>query len=242
MSNNLAIIDMADLSVTPLFKIMEIENIAKSEKEGHLVLETKEMVEVRIAGDKNYAPTFPAHAAWQRKGNQTITYAERWADQYRAFKEGDPQEAMGTPLEMLRPLGVTPELISLCRALKIYSIEALARLEDRGLKSLGMNGNTLKEAANKFLAERSGGSAMAARLAELEAELAALKQAGAANVPAEQTPPEEVDAMVAEADAAFADMSDDEIKEEIAKLVGSKPRGNPSRATLEASLKELLAA
>lgn len=240
MSNsNLAVIDMTDLSVTPVFKILEIENIPQSEREGHLVLQTKEMVEVRIAGDKNYSPAFPAQSAWRREGNRTITYAERWPEQYRAFKEGDPQEAMGTPLEMLRPLGVSPELISLCRALKIYSIEALDRLEERGVKALGMNANTLKAAAAKFLADRQGGVAMADELAKVKAELAALK-AGA--VPADETPPEMIDAMVADADATFADMSDEDIKEEIAKLAGSKPRGNPSRAALETALKELLEA
>jgi hypothetical protein len=58
-------------------------------------------------------------------------------------------------------------------------------------------------------------------------------------VPAEQTPPEEIDKMVAEADAAFAALSDDEIKEKIALIAGSKPRGTPSRDTLERTLREL---
>lgn len=241
MNPNLAIIPMEDLSVTPLFKVMELENVPQSETQGRMVLETKEMVEVRIAGDKNYAPCFPASAAWRREGNRTISYAERWASQYQAFKEGDPQEAMGTPLEMLRQYGVTPELISLCRALKIYSIEALARLEDRGVKALGMNANTLKEAANKFLAEQLGGEKAAAQIASLQARIAEL-EARSTNVPEEQTPPAEIDAMVKEADAKFADMSDEAIKEEIARITGSRPRGNPSRSTLEAALTELQAA
>lgn len=240
---NIAVIDTTDLSVTPLFKIMELENIPKSEIEGRLVLETMEMVEVRIAGDKNYAPCFPAHAAWRREGNRTITYAERWADAYRNFKEGDPQEAMGTPLEMLREYGVTPELISLCRALKIYSVEALARLEERGVKALGMNANTLKAAATKFLAGRMSGEQAAQQIAELRAEVETLRAAGAGQVPEEQPAPEEIDELVAAADAAMAALTDAEIKDKIAELNdGKRPVGNPNRATLESSLRELQAA
>src|SRR3546814_17192949 len=60
-------------------------------------METKEVVEVRFAGSKNYSPIFPVDAFWKREGNRVITYGERWPDQYRQFKEGNPQEANGTP-------------------------------------------------------------------------------------------------------------------------------------------------
>jgi len=228
-------IDPREITITPVFKMMEIENIPKSEVAGHAVMEIKEMVEVRFAGSKNYAPCFPADAFWKREGNRTITYAERWPEQYRAFKEGNPQEANGTPLEMLRSYGVTPELISLCRALKIYSIEALHHLEGQNLKSLGMNANRLKDAARAYMADKLNGQEAMDEIEKLRAELAALK----AGVPVEQTPPEEVDRLVTEANDAFAGMSDDQIKDEIAKLAGGRPRGNPSRATLVASLQEL---
>jgi hypothetical protein len=234
----IAVIDPREITITPVFKYLEIENIPKSETAGHAVMETREVVEVRFAGNKNYAPVFPSDAMWQREGNRVITYAERWPDQYRAFKEGSPQEALGTPLEMLRAQGVTPELISLCRALKIYSIEALYHLEGTPLKSLGMNANRLKEAARAFMAERMSGASALSEIEALRAEIAALK----AGVPSEQTPPEVVDAMVAQADATFADMSDEDIKVEIAKLAGSRPKGNPSRAPLESARQELLAA
>lgn len=234
----IAIIDDKDITITPVFKYEEIENIPKSETAGRAVMETREVVEVRFAGSKNYAPIFPASAMWRRDGNQVTTYAERWSDQYRAFKEGNPQEANGTPLEMLRDYGVTPDLISLCRALKVYSIEALYHLEGSGLKALGMNQNRLKDAARKFMAERMGSHNAMDEIEALRAEIAALK----AGVIPPQVAPEQIDAIVAQADAEFADMSDEQIKEEIAKLAGSKPRGNPSRATLETSLRELLAA
>lgn len=235
-----AVIDPRDITITPVFKHIEVENVPKSEKAGYAVMETKEVVEVRFAGSRNFAPVFPAHAQWQKEGNRVITYAERWADQYRAFKEGDPQEAAGTPLEMLRPHGVTPELISLCRALKIYSIEALHALEGPALKSLGMNANRLKDAARAFMSERLSGAAAMSEIEQLRARIAELEATGSmVEVPADQTDPEVVDQVVAAADAEFASMSDDDIKGEIAEITGAKPRGNPSRTTLESNLREL---
>lgn len=233
-------IDTREITITPVFKYVELENVPKSETAGHLVMETHEVVEVRFAGQKNFSPVFPVDAFWKRKGNRVITYAERWAEQYRAFKEGSPQEANGTPLEMLRPHGVTPELISLCKALKFYSIEAIHHAEGDALKSLGMNRNKLKDAARAFMAERQSLIGQADEIEKLKAEIEALK---AGVVPAEETPPEEIEAMVVEADARLAAMSDSDLKDEIARLNdGKRPQGNPSRATLEAAFKELQAA
>jgi hypothetical protein len=235
----LAVIDDRDITITPVFKMIEVENVPKSETAGHAVMETKEVVEVRFAGSKNYSPIFPTDAMWQRQGNQTISYAERWPDQYRAFKEGNPQEANGTPLEMLRTYDVTPEQLSLCRALRIYSIEALDKLEGHGVKSLGMHANRLREAAKAFLADRDQGKTAMAEVDALRAELVALR---ASMVPAQDSTPATIDAAQAAADASFAGKTDDDLKGMIADIAGSRPRGNPSRATLIASLLELQAA
>lgn len=235
-----AVIDPRDITITPVFKHIQVENIAASERAGYAVMEPREVVEVRFAGQRNFAPVFPADATWRREGNQNITYAERWADQYRAFKQGDPQEATGTPLESLKPHGITPELISICRALKIYSIEALYALEGPGLKSLGMNGNRLKDAARAYMADRMTGKQAQDEIEALKAQIAALQAAGATvAVPAEQTPPDAIDAAVEAADSEFAGQSDDDLKAEIARMTGAKPRGTPSRKTLETSVREL---
>lgn len=233
----IAVIDPQEITITPLFKMMEVENIPKSETAGFAVMEMHEVVEVRFAGSKNYAPIFPADAMWKREGNQVMTYAERWPEQYRAFKEGNPQEAAGTPLQMLRPLGVTPEQLSLCRALKIYSIEALDALTGPAVKTLGVHSNSLKAAASRYLAEHNQVNQQSHEIAALKAEIAALK-AGMV-IPEAQATPEQIDAAERAADASFADKSDEELKSEIARLAGSRPRGNPNRATLESMLTDL---
>lgn len=236
----LAVIDDRELTVTPVFKIIELENVPKSETAGHAVMETMEVVEVRMAGNKNVSPVFPTDAMWKREGNQVFTYAERWPDQYRAFKEGNPQEANGTPLEMLRALGVTPEQLSLCRTLRIYSIEALHHLEGQPLKTLGMHSNKLKAAAASFMADRMKGANALTEIDALRAEIAALKAAGALIPPVQDSTAVEIEKAITD---AYADMSDGQIKDEIAKLNdGKRPQGNPSRASLVSMLDTLMAA
>src|SRR3546814_7185647 len=70
-------IDPHEITITPVFKILEVENVPKSEVAGHAVMETKEVVEVRFAGSKNYSPIFPVDAFWKREGNRVITYGDR---------------------------------------------------------------------------------------------------------------------------------------------------------------------
>lgn len=231
-------IDTRDITVTPIFKHITVENVPASEREGHQVLETLEVVEVRFAGSKLYSPVFPANAFWKRDGHRTVTYAERWAEQYREFLAGNDQKASGTPLEMLKPYGISDSQLSLCRALRIYSIEALHNLEGPNLKSLQMNQNPLKEMARRYVADRSTGAASADRIAALEAQIAALQMP----IPVMEPSPDEVEAAINAADDEYGAMSDDQLKEKIAEKVGSRPRGNPSRATLLASVRELSAA
>jgi hypothetical protein len=233
-------IDPREITITPVFMHIELENIPKSEAQGRKVMELKEVVEVRFAGSKTYSPRFPTDEMWKREGMNVITYAERWPEQYRAFKEGNPQEANGTPLEMLRPFGVTPEQLSLCRALKIYSIEALHALEGPAFKSLGMSGNSLREAAKAFIAQRSSGDAAMDEIAALRAKVAEL-EARSTIPPAKEATPAEIAAAIETADDAFAELTDSEIKDEIAKLAGERPRGNPNRQTLVSMLESLTA-
>jgi hypothetical protein len=213
-------IDMADVSVTPVFKYIELENVPQSEVQGHEVRRSLEVVEVHTAGSRNAIPIFPVDAQWRREGNRTITYAERWPEQYRAFKEGGPQEALGTPLEMLRQHGIKPEHISLCRAHRIYSVEALHNLSHDGIKALGIHANTLRDAAREFMAGRDGLSQAHKEIEALKAQLAAL------SAPAKEDGKDEIASL----------------KDEIENITGTRPRGNPSKETLLRSLEELRAA
>lgn len=230
-------IDTRDITVTPVFKHITVEDVPASEREKRPVMRTIEAVEVRFAGSKNYSPVFPVNAMWRRNGHQVETYAERWADQYRAFLNGADQRAAGTPLEMLQPYGISQSQLSLCRALKVYSIEALHHLEGQELKNLQMNGNPLKDMARRFMADRAKGGETASQIEALRAEIERLK--AAQTIPTESTPTE-IEAAIKAADDEYSGLTDDELKDRIAAKTGTgRPRGNPSRTTLEQSLREL---
>lgn len=222
-------IDTREISVTPFFRYESIEDINKSEQAGHLVKKMIQVVEVRFAGSKNYSPVFPVDAMWKRENGKVVTYAERWQQQYRDFLAGADQEAAGTPLEMLKSYGISDANLSLCRALRIYSIEALHHLEGDNLKTLGMVGNSLKEMARAYLAARDGGRAEANELDNLRAELAALK---ATMIPPTEPTPAQVDQAIAASDAEFEGMDSQALKALIREKTGQTPMGNPSRETL----------
>ena len=231
-------IDTREITITPVFKHITVEDVPASEREGRPMMKTVEAVEVRFAGSKLYSPVFPTNAFWKRDGHKTITYAERWANQYAAFLSGNDQKASGTPLEMLKPYGISDAQLSLCRALRVYSIEALYHLEGQNLKSLQMNANPLKDMARRYMADRATGASNANEIESLRAQIESLKS----QIPAKEPTPEEVEQAIQTADDEYASMSNDQLKEAIADKVGSKPRGNPSRETLVASLRELSAA
>ena len=231
-------IDTREITITPVFKHLTVEDVPASERAGSAVMKTIEAVEVRFAGSKLYSPVFPVNAFWKRDGHKVITYAERWADQYRAFLEGGEQKAAGTPLEMLKSYGISQAQLSLCRALKIYSIESLHHLEGQNLKNLGMSANDLKRMAGAFMADRSKGNATASQIDELRAEIERLKKA----VPAQEATPQQVEQAIQEADDEFAAMDEDKLKDWIATKTGQgRPRGNPSRETLLSMARELAA-
>ena len=223
-------IDTREITITPVFRYETIEDVPASEREGRLVMTTVEVVEVRFAGSKLYSPVFPVSAFWKRDGHKVVTYAERWSEQYRAFLEGRPAEAEGTPLEMLKPYGISDAQLSLCRALKIYSVEALHHLEGTPLKSLGMSSNELKAMASKFMADRMSGGNHADEIAALKAEIEALKRGVPADEKAELA---QVDDLTAQADD---DARKKALKDEIEAILQVRPRGNPSIETLEKML------
>lgn len=220
-----AIIDTHDITVTPVFRMMEIENIPKSEEAGHLVKEMHEVVQIRFAGSNNYSPIFPAKAFWKREGNNVITYAERFSDQYRQFKEGNPQEAKGTPLEMLSSYGITPEMLSLCRTMKVYSIEALDALEGPNLKNLGMEANKLKDMSRRWMAAQSSNQNLMDEVAQLKAKLAEL-EGKKASVVVPVVTQDEV------AGVELDSKTDDEIRAFLLEKTGIKPDGRLGRTAL----------
>ncbi len=208
-----------DALTVPFFKTIAVQDEKASKEAGRPIFKETEVVEVRIAGDRNYAPVFPAHQMWMRQNGEEVTYAQRWPDAYARFKAGKEQVADGTPLSELPFLSEAKR--AELRALKVYTAEALASLEGKQLAALGTLGRELKTQATAYLDSAKGGAGVAALAAEVEAlraELAAVRG---------DAPTEEPDA------------EKEALKARIAALTGSRPRGNPSVETLRAMLTDL---
>lgn len=214
------------MGVTPYFMHLTTENIPQSYVKKQYVAQTDEVVQIRFPADTRYSPVYPVTAMWTRIGNDVITYGERFAEAYRAFVNGDDQIASGTPLEMLNPYGMTPDLISYCRTMKIYSVEALHNLEGQNLKNLGMRGNRLKEMARDYMASLTQGVSAMSEIEELRAEIARLK---GSNV----VPEQEFDGVDAADIDDFAIMTDDELRAFLEDKTGLKPDGRWNRERLE---------
>lgn len=210
---------LTDFAVTPFFRHETVEDVMASQREKRAVMRTIEVCELRIAGEKNYVPVVPADSIWQIQNGQAVTYAERFSEQYRQFKTGGAQEASGTPLQELSPYGITPAQISLCRAMKIHSIEAVHSLEGHALKALGVQGNDLKRMTSAYMANLTRGGQVESELEQLRRQVAeltaALRAPSPVGVPSEGEHDDGVD------EASFSSMSDDQIKAYIRERSGS---------------------
>lgn len=216
-------------TITPFFSHMSVLSVPDSETKGEPVYDLKEMVQLRFAGDRNYSPVFETTEMWRNINGRVVTYAERFSEQYRAFVMGENQVAGGTALEMLRPYGMTPAQISMCNALKVYSIEAI--LEMRNPNALGMATNAIMAMAKRWQADHAERqhSETQNSIEAMQAEIDRLK----ALIPAKEASPAEIETAVQMADDEFSAMSSDELKEFIAsKRDGKKPVGNYAHASL----------
>lgn len=201
-----------DALTVPFFKTIAVQDEKASRVAGRPIFKETEVVEVRIAGDRNYAPVFPAHQMWMRQGGEEVTYAQRWPDAYARFTAGKEQVADGTPLSELPFLSEAKRAD--LRALKVYTAEALASLEGKQLAALGTLGREMKTQATAYLdnaGSTAGTVALAAEVEALRAELATLRGA------------EEADPVGDEKEA---------LKAHIASVTGHRPKGNPSIETL----------
>lgn len=192
--------------------------------------EGEECVKIQIAGETRFTPVYRANDMWERDGLQEITYAERWPEQYAQFKNGAAQVADGTALDNAPFLN--PSRIADLRNLKIYSIEALASIDDRNIQRLGGKGYELKAMAAKWLAERmQRGSDN--KIAEMAAQIEALK----AMVDSKPRVSLEELQILSQEEPTTEEYA--AIKEQIKVKTGSYPRGNPSLSTLKRLLSEL---
>jgi hypothetical protein len=216
-----------DEVLVALFKNLAVPNEGKSLQAGRPIFDDIEVCEIRSPGSRD-VKVFPATAMshWQNNpysGEQTkITYAERFAHQYRQFKALEAQTKSGTPLEFVPFMseGKRAEM----RAMNIYTVEALAAIDGQELKNLGAGGREMKNAAVAYMEEAKATAPtkqLQNELEQLRARNAILEEDNAAKKARE-----------AAADSEFEGMELDEIRQYIATNTGQAPHGSLNRKTL----------
>lgn len=222
--------------VPAVFKTHSRENKVKTLQAGHPIFDDQEVCEMRIPGDRERVIIQPAHHVWKYVNGQPITYAMRFSEQYRRFKEGGAQLQTGTPLNLLPEMPQRKVLEY--AALSVHTIQQLANLEGQQLKTLGMGALDWKKKAQEYIESTSGANAavkLAAENEDLKARLAALEAKFSA-VPVAQA--EQSDDVVAS--GVFAGKTAADVKDFIEQKTGARPRGNPSLSTLVSSAEQLM--
>jgi hypothetical protein len=219
------------------FYTKAVKNQFLTAQEGRPVFQDVEMCEIIAPANRESKIVALAHAPWRNnmtaQGDQSITYAMRFSEQYKRFKANETQVVTGTPLSEL-PFLSQSQRASL-RALNVLTAEQLASLEADNLKNIGMGGRVMKDQAVAYLASAKGGATtaqLAATNAELRAQLEALQQQvnamAGGGAPADPVPAQEPEQ---------GEPTNDDLKASI-KALGGTIRGNPSRETLERMLAE----
>jgi hypothetical protein len=207
-----------DLTLGVEFFMKPFELAAETVKAGRPIFEDREMVRIAFPGDNKREHVAPAHEMHYHSGQRRqMTYAERFADSYRRFKEENADQVIGTPIAQLPFL--TEARRAEFKAAGIKTAEQLAGLPDVTIKKMGMGTREFVTQAQAFLKAAEGTSQVAAMQAQID-ELKALLAAKAA--PQSASDP-------------FAGMERDDLFN-MATDAGLEPRANASLDSLKALL------
>lgn len=215
-----------------------VQNDAKSKAAGRPIFDDVEVCEIRFAGNREKVGHFPAHEVFRTEydpntgSTNELTYAIVYSDMWKAFKMGAEQKGSGTPTDEL-PFLSNGKRLEL-KALNIYTAEALAAVDGNNLKMLGMGGRELKTQAQAYLDKAADSvdlvkmaqqnAALMERVRQLEARAPGAPASDAADEPL--AAPEDPNA------SPFFIMSTEDLKNWYSEATGSRPKGNPSHATL----------
>ena len=224
-----------DENAVVLFRQHAVMDEAKTRAEGRPQYDDIDVVEIRFPGSRSVS-VFPATAFshWTidpMTGQQVqVSYAERFAHQYRQFRARETQTKSGTPLQYAPFL--TEARRAELRAQNIYTVEQLANIEGLELKNLGQGGRELKNLATDYIAEARKGAPNFAMEAELEA-MRARNQVLEDDLKAvkEKLELEKVEADK-NGDDNFDNMTLDQLRDFITSRTGHAPHGSLNRKTL----------
>jgi len=207
----------ADQGTVARFYWGTIEDGPATLREGRKIEVPLEVLDVILPADRqSNLIGVRAHSVWRRVGNDDVTYAMRFEDQYRRFRANEQQVVSGTPIASVEWLDGGQKAI--LKTLNVTTVEQLAGLSGQALKNLGAGGMAWQQAAAEYIRTTKEG----AEVTNLIRENAALKESMAALGAGGGADPR----------LKYAEMADANLKEMIKDATGEAPRGNPSRATL----------
>lgn len=159
--------DNPDLGLGVAFYIKAVENPRKSKAEGRPIYDQKEYVQIRFPADNKRELHAPAHELhYVPHFGRQVTYAERFPEVYKAFKDDDAAFVNGTPLAELPSINEAQR--AELKAQRIHTVEQLAQLPDNLIKRMGMGARDMVEAAQAYLTTAKDVSEIAAMRRELE--------------------------------------------------------------------------
>lgn len=135
-----------------------ISSLEQRDENGNPKYVEKEFVRITNPGGKDVAER-------EVQEKDKVTYMA----QYKAFKDGVAYEGEGFKLRDCAFL--TKSEIEMCIRAKIYTVEALAGVEENGMKALGLDAHTLRKKAENWLKSRSSADTLVNQINALEKRL-----------------------------------------------------------------------
>ena len=161
----------ADDGTALRFFVEAVQNNFLSEKANRPIFDSVLFVSVIAAGSAGSSPTFELERTFHESAKmEPRINKEKYAlykPQIEAFKRNEESpELRGTPVDQWTALS-KPQAAEL-KALRIFTVEALASLPDEKLQSVGMGALELRERAKAFLVAAEGGADTSALAGENE--------------------------------------------------------------------------
>lgn len=218
-----------DETLNVSFDIVEEKNEVKTAEAGYAIFDNVEVITIRAPANKECTVVAPVDGLCNMDG-ETVTYAERFPDDYERWKAGHGSAVSGMPLKQA-PFMDKASVATLA-AVGVYSVEQLADLGGHALKTLGMQGRKWQQQADAYL-KNAGSSKEVTALASENADLKARLEALEAMMAGKPAP------AAIEDDVAEDDGEKEALKAEFAQLTGARPKGNPSIENLRRMVAEV---
>jgi hypothetical protein len=135
-----------DRRTFPTFFVEAVELPTESAAEGRPIFRDVEMVKILIAGDSKTEVVRKVTDHMRRE----------YRAEYEYWKRTQQQAVTGTPLEQWP--GASASFIATCKRLNVFSVEALAQLDDGALQRLGMDSRTMQARAKAWLTAAKDGA------------------------------------------------------------------------------------